>query len=254
MSNLAPAVGFSVKVIEVLAESNTPIGISEISRRTDINKNMVSRILNTLEEENWVQCDDKFGYNLTLLPFCLSSKVVSRTTLANVGVPLLQKFWKEYGESTYLGILHEDEVLYLTHFDSIKKVRVAGVVGGSYPLYCTGPGKALLAFSGDDYIENYLDGRELKKYTQNTITDRFELKKELETIRKRGYSLDNEEYGHGIICMSAPIFDHTRTAIGVIGCSLSTVYCSVEEIYDRCGQRLMQTAEQISKCMGCVFV
>ena len=254
MSNLAPAVGFSVKVIEVLAESNTPIGISEISRRTDINKNMVSRILNTLEEENWVQCDDKFGYSLTLLPFCLSSKVVSRTTLANVGVPLLQKFWKEYGESTYLGILHEDEVLYLTHFDSIQKVRVAGVVGGSYPLYCTGPGKALLAFSGDDYIENYLDGRELKKYTHNTITDRFELKKELETIRKRGYSLDNEEYGHGIICMSAPIFDHTRTAIGVIGCSLSTVYCSVEEIYDRCGQRLMQTAEQISNCMGCVFV
>ena len=80
--------------------------------------------------------------------------------------------------------------------------------------------------------------------------DTFELKKELETIRKRGYSLDNEEYGHGIICISAPIFDHTRTAIGVIGCSLSTVYCSVEEIYDRCGQRLMQTAEQISKCMG----
>ena len=38
MSNLAPAVGFCVKVIEVLADSEAPIGISEISRRTDINK------------------------------------------------------------------------------------------------------------------------------------------------------------------------------------------------------------------------
>ena len=93
-----------------------------------------------------------------------------------------------------------------------------------------------------------------KENTRTSITISKELKKELETIRKRGYSLDNEEYGHGIICMSVPIFDHTKTVIGVIGCSLSTVYCSVEEIYDRCGRRLMQTAEQISKCMGCVFV
>ena len=113
MSNSAPAVGFCVKVIEALAESKTPIGISEISRRTEINKNMVSRILHTLEEENWVQSDDKSCYSLTLLPFCLSAKVVSRTTLCNIGVPILQKFWKEYGESTYLGILRNDEVLYL---------------------------------------------------------------------------------------------------------------------------------------------
>ena len=98
MSNLAPAVGFCVKVIEVLADSTTPIGISEISRRTEINKNMVSRILHTLEEENWVQCDDRSCYSLTLLPFCLSSKVVNRTTLVDISVTHLQKFWKEYGE------------------------------------------------------------------------------------------------------------------------------------------------------------
>lgn len=253
MSNSAPAVGFCVKVIEALAESKTPIGISEISRRTEINKNMVSRILHTLEEENWVQSDDKSCYTLTLLPFCLSSKVVSRTTLCNIGVPILQKFWKEYGESTYLGILRNDEVLYLSHFDSVQNVRVAGVVGGSYPLYCTGPGKALLAFSSDEYIEQYINDHQLTKRTQKTITDPDMLKKELATIRQRGYSLDDEEFGRGIVCMSAPVFDHAGKVIGVVGCSLSTVYCTAEEIYDRCGERLMETAEQISKCMGYVL-
>ena len=254
MSNLAPAVGFGVKVIRVLAESPTPIGISEISRRSEINKNMVSRILHTLEEENWVQSDEKSSYSLTLLPFCLASKAVSRNTLVNVGTPLLQKFWKQYGESTYLGILHNDEVLYLAHFDSVQPVRVAGVIGGSYPLYCTAPGKVLLAYSGEEYVRRYLEGRVLKGYTKNTLTDPDALKKELETIRNRGYSIDNEEFGHGIVCMAAPVFDHTREVIGVIGCSLSTVYCSAEEIYDRCGVLLLETAEQISKCMGCTFL
>ena len=253
MSNSAPAVGFCVKVIEALAESTTPIGISEISRRTEINKNMVSRILHTLEEQNWVQSDDKSCYTLTLLPFCLSAKVVNRTTLANIGVPILQKLWKEYGESTYLGILHNDEVLYLSHFDSIQNVRVAGVVGGSYPLYCTGPGKALLAFSSDEYIEGYISSHELKKRTQKTITDPDKLRRELEVIRERGYSLDDEEFGHGIVCMSAPVFDHTGNAIGVVGCSFSTIYCTANDVYDYCGEKLMETAKQISKCMGYVL-
>ena len=253
MSNSAPAVGFCVKVIEVLAESKAPIGISEISRRTDINKNMVSRILNTLEGEHWVQCDDRSCYTLTLLPFCLSAKVVNRTNLANTCIPLLQKFWKEFGESTYLGIMHKDEVLYLSHFDSVQNVKVAGVVGGSYPLYCTGPGKALLAFSGEDYIEEYIGKTELKKHTAKTITDADSLRAELARIRERGYSVDDEEFGYGIVCMAAPVYDYTNEAIGVIGCSLSTIYCDAEGIYDYCGEKLMENARQISKCMGYVL-
>ena len=250
MTNSAPAVGFCVKVIEVLAEAEGPIGISEISRRAEVNKNMVSRILHTQEESQWVRADERSCYSLTLLPFCLASKVVGRTTLVNVGLPLLQRFWERYGESTYLGVLHRDEVLYLGHFDSVQQVRVAGVVGGSYPLYCTAPGKVLLAYSGEDYIESYLRERELKGYTDTTITQPAALREELAHIRERGYSLDNEEFGHGIVCMSAPVFGHTGSAIGVIGCSLSTVYCSVQEIYSRCGEKLLETASQISKCMG----
>ena len=254
MSSLAPAVGSCVKVIEVLADSAMPIGISEISRRTEINKNMVSRILHTLEEKNWVKCDDKSCYSLTLLPFCLTSKVVSRTTLADVSIPLVQQFWKEFGESTYLGILHNDEVLYLMHWDSIQKVRVAGAIGGSYPLYCTGPGKVLLAFGGEAYIQKYLATHPLKKYTENTITQSGELIEELKKIRDCGYSLDKEEFGKGIVCISAPIFDYTKNVVGVIGCSCSTVYCNANEMFDRYGKRLLQIAQQISSSMGYVIV
>lgn len=250
MSSLAPAVTFCVQVIRILAESSEPIGISEISRRAEVNKNMVSRILHTLEEEHWVQFDEKMGYTLTLFPFCLASQVVNRTSFVSVGVPLLKKFWEKYGESTYLGILHNDEVLYLSHFDSRQKVRVAGVVGGSYPLYCTGPGKALLAFSGEEYQNEYFKKTELKAYTQNTITDREKLYQELDIIRERGYSLDNEEFGNGIVCLSAPVFDYSGKVTGVIGCSLSTVYCSVDKIYERCGDFLVETARRISKRLG----
>lgn len=253
MSNLAPAVGCCVTIIELLSAQSGPIGISEISRQTGINKNMISRILHTLEEEHWVRCDEKACYSLTLVPFHLTSRVVQRDSLVNAGTSYLQRFWKEFGESTYLGVLHNDEVLYLAHLDSTRPVRVAGVVGGSYPLYCSSPGKVLLAYSEPSYIEGYLANTERKAYTRNTLTDAEALRAELARIRENGYALDNEEFGYGIVCMSAPIFDYERKVIGVIGCSASTVYCGASEIYGRLGTRLLETAAQISRCMGCIL-
>ena len=68
MSNFAPAAESATKVIKFLAECEQETGISEISRGTEINKNMVFRILNSLEKEGWVYCNEQ-KYSLTLLPF-----------------------------------------------------------------------------------------------------------------------------------------------------------------------------------------
>ncbi len=250
MAYQAPAVGFAVQIIQAMSEQTTAVGISEISRLTGINKNMISRVLQTLEATGWVSRDIRAAYTLTLLPFCITSKATHRYSVASIGIPVLQEFWQECGESTYLAILRNDEALYLAHFDSVSNVRVAGAVGGSYPLYCTGPGKALLAFADEAYIEQYLNEKELTAYTPNTITDKEALRAELAAIRERGYALDNEEFGCGIVCMAAPVFDQTKTAVGVVGFSLSTVYGSVDDLYGRYGEQLLATARKISRNLG----
>ena len=137
MSNFAPAVEASVKIITFLAECEQEIGISEISRGTGINKNMVFRILNTLENEGWVYCNEQ-KYSLTLLLFGLASKPIARLSLNTAATPVLYDLLSKTGESTYLGILKDDKVLYIQHLDGIKDVRVAGRVGGEYDLYAEG--------------------------------------------------------------------------------------------------------------------
>lgn len=83
-----------------------------------------------------------------------------------------------------------------------------------------------------------------------TVTDREALRKELALTRQRGYSLDNEEFGSGIICLAAPIFDYSGAVVGTVGCSFSTVNCSIQTIYEHCGEEIIKTAKQISVCMG----
>lgn len=171
MSNFAPAAEAATQIISFLSGCEREIGISEISRGTGINKNMVFRILNTLENVGWVYCNGQ-KYSLTLALFGLASKPIARLSLNTVAAPVLYDLLNKTGESTYLGVLNNDKVLYLQHLDGVKNVRVAGRVGGEYELYCSAPGKVLLAHTNKDFIEEYTS-RTLEKRTENSITEKF---------------------------------------------------------------------------------
>jgi DNA-binding IclR family transcriptional regulator len=248
MSNFAPAVEGAAKIIGFLSECEREVGISEISRGTDINKNMVFRILNTLEQAGWVYCSDQ-KYSLTLALFGMSSRPISRLSLNTVATPILYELLNKTGESTYLGILNNDKVLYTQHLDGVKNVRVAGRVGGEYDLYCSAPGKVLLAFSDETFIEEYTS-RSLVKRTKNTITEKAEIIKELENIRINGYATDREEFGNGVVCAAAPIFDYSGKVIAVIGCSAFTLDGKSAEIIEKLLPSVRDAAKEISTRLG----
>ena len=249
MSNLAPSVGIAIKLVTLLSEQHEPIGVSEISRQLDINKNMIFRVLNSLEEEGWVYANNEAKYRLTLLPFHTSSKVISRLSVENVSAPYILNLWKNHEESIYLGILNNDQVLFVSHLDSRQPLRVVGVLGGYYPLYCSAPGKALLAYQDESYINKYLEGT-FEKRADNTITEKEALKKELEKIRSQGYSIDNEEYSAGIVCISAPIFNYEGRIVATVGCSSPTVYTTIDNIYEKIGKDIIEAAKSISIALG----
>lgn len=248
MSNFAPAVEASAKIVTFLAECGQETGISEISRETGINKNMVFRILNTLEQSGWVYRNGQ-RYGLTLTLFRLASKPLSRLSLNTAATPILYDLLNKTGESTYLGIRNGDKVLYLQHLDGVKDVRVAGRVGGEYGLYCSAPGKVLLAHADEDFIEEYTAGS-FDKTGKNTITDRSELLRELENVRRNGYATDKEEFGNGITCVAAPIYDYSGKVIATVGCSAFTVNENHREIIEKNLPHVLSAAKQLSLILG----
>lgn len=248
MSNFAPAVEAAAKIITFLAECEQEIGISEISRGTGINKNMVFRILNTLENEGWVYCNGQ-KYSLTLLLFGVASKPISRLSLNTVAASVIYDLLNKTGESTYLGVLKDDKVVYVQHLDGIKDVRVAGRLGGEYELYCSAPGKVLLAYADAPFTEEYLS-RDFEKRTKNSITEKSALRQELESIRNKGYATDCEEFGNGITCVAAPIYDHSGKVIAAVGCSAFTINNQCEEIIERLLPEVVNAAKNISERLG----
>jgi len=240
----APAADYALTVIEALSKSTSFMGISDISRETGINKNAVSRVLGALNEAGWVY-QDGVRYQLTLKPFRIVSGALARTSFLGAAQPSLTRLWEETGDSCYIGILQNDAVLYLSHLDSTHDLRISGRVGGCYPLSTSAPGKVLLSYADSDYRRHYFS--EILKADKKTAEE-FELKAAM--VRELGYATDIEEYGPGIICFAAPVFDIDGKVVGTIGISTSTVYCSPDELFESRGLSVLRAAEEISEIMG----
>lgn len=245
-----PAVRHAIRLLEVLGGSRHPLGVSEIARAIDSNKNMTYRLLSTLQDEGWVAAEEPGpGYRMTLVPFQVASRPLANMDLRTAAQPPMRELGEELGESTYLGILDDDAVLYIEHLDSRQDVRIAGRIGGRYPLHCTAPGKVLLAHAGEKHLAKIAEAG-LERFTDNTLCDPAALAADLVAVRERGWALDNEEYGRGLLCFAAPIADHSHDVIGTVGISVTTLSHTLEELSNELGPKIIAAAHAISRRMG----
>lgn len=247
----APAVDYALEIVEFFAKKDSELGISDISNALNINKNAVSRVLEALLEKNWIYLSDgsQKKYSLTLRPFSLLSIRTDNNNIIKIANPYLEELNEKLGDSVYLGVKSEGDVLYLIHHDSTKEVRINGRVGGRYPLNCSAPGKVLLSYSNDKEIKEYFDTR-LDKRAKNAITDFDCFIAEATKIKEHGYAIDNEEFAKGIICYAAPIYDTKGEVIASIGVSSLTIYDDVESLISKKGTLVLECANKISESLG----
>ena len=239
-----------IDLIRVLSESAAPMRLSDLARAISTNKNTTTRLLSTLIQEGWVEMRTPGPlYALTLVPFSVASRVISRLNIAEAARAPLRALWEETGESMYLSVLHNNRAVHLLHFDAVGPVKIAGQVGGQYKLYCTAPGKLLLAFAGEKVLREVL-AEGLKHNTGNTITTEKGLRAELAGIRRQDFAVDDEELGRGLICYAAPVRDHSGEVAGIIGSSATTIDWTLSDFAGKVGKKISRAASLISKQMG----
>jgi DNA-binding IclR family transcriptional regulator len=234
-------------VLETLAASPKPRGVSELARALEMSKTGTHRLLQTLMSRGYVaQDEDTQGYKLTVKLWGIGAQVISRLNIKNAGANHLQLVAKEVGESTHPTILDGDEIVYLDKIDGIHPLRTFAPIGGRAPVYCTATGKAMLAFKDEEYVA----GLTLQPYTDHTIVTLPALKKELDHIRKQGYAVSREEYRSNNICgIGAPIFDAQGKVAGGIGISGPNDRLTPKTI-TKIGDFVREAADRISADIG----
>lgn len=237
-------------IIELLADHNEGLGITEISNGVGLHKSTVHRLLVTLIHKGYVMQDmDTNKYRLTLRLFELGSKRVENADILNVSKTYTKSLMESVNEIVHLVIVDSNEIVYIDKVEADNTIRMTSNIGRRNPLYCTSVGKAILAFMSDEEVEEIWNNSEIKKFTDHTITDLSELKSELKKIKEDGYSVDDEENEIGVRCVGAPVFNRSGKIEGAISISGPAIRVTKEKVGE-IGREVIKYADMISKELG----
>ena len=190
--------------------------LGDLSQRANLPKSTVHRLVEQLRGLGWLERDHSNGYRVGMRLFELGGLAMQRNQLRDTAFPHLHALATTTGLAVQLGVLDRGEVVYL------ERIVLGGFtlptrLGGRMPAYCTGLGKAMLAFddaAADDVLESALPRR-----TDSTITEPAALRANLDQIRSCGVAQDVHESYDGLVCVAAPIRNSGRAiaAVSVTG-------------------------------------
>lgn len=100
-------------------------------------------------------------------------------------------------------------------------------------MHCTGIGKLLLLEYSPSQMDAFISSEGLPRFTENTLTTKESLFKELDTIRQQGYAVDNEECEIGARCLAVPIRNYTGKIVAGISVTDPVTRLNEEAIYNK---------------------
>ncbi|WP_103173641.1 IclR family transcriptional regulator [Paracoccus sp. SY] len=208
-----------LRLIEALALSDQPRGITELASDLELTKSNVHRLLATLVSQGYVrQVPPQNHYVLTTRIWELGNNVIRRMDLTQVARSAMIRLAEQTGETVHLSMLEGVEVIYLDKIESAHHIRAHTSVGARAPAYTVATGKAMLAYMPDEYLDRF-DGH-MVRYTDTTRTSVAELRQDIRLAREQGYALVSEgEWRDGIAACACAILNRSGELAGAIGMS-----------------------------------
>ena len=239
-----------LSLLDALSQSPHGSSLGEIANTAKLPPSTVHRLLHTLHQMGYVVQNETTGYYaLGESVLLLGRKAEQQRDVRRIARPDLEKLAQETGETVNLTTVVENAVVQLDHVDSPNMLKVTWDSGQRFPIHASASGKVFLAFLPIAERERILESIELQPFTKRTIVDIKKSRAALNTIRDRGYALDDAEREEGVRCVAAPIFNSGGTVIAAVSISGPSTRLSLSKL-DTLAARAKKTARAISASLG----
>ena len=191
-----------LEIFNLLAENPMGLTCKEISQKLGYAASSTFELLKTLEENNYLLVNENKKYFLGMMLIRLGNIVSENLDLKKIIKPHLLEIMNTFLETTFLGMITENNIIYIDKVQSNQTVSTNANIGSIKPAYCTGLGKIILANMKEDKLNQLLNTIKFEKY------------------KKKGYAIDNEEIEEGLWCLAVPIYDSSfevKMAISISG-------------------------------------
>jgi len=236
------------RILKLLGGSTAGFKAADIGRQLKIPVTTTLRIMTTLHLEGLVR---KNGAEFELGPVLiqLGNASLAGTEIRALALPVLARLTGQIAETSHLAIPCESRSLIVAVENSPHPLRAASQPGFLAELHCSSTGKIFLAFLQQDRLTELYQGMRPAKRTPHTLTTFNEIRRDCERTRRRGYSLDDEEFNLGVRCLSAPVYSSDGTVVAAIGITAATVRFTKERIPEMAAA-VMAAATELSRLLG----
>ncbi len=203
-------------ILKAFRDTEGWLSSCELSRRANLPLASGYRLIQTMEKIGVIVKGKRGQYRPGMELLSISRTVPLLDLLRDASKPILTNLAASLALTTHLAILENGMVTYIGKYCSATSFSLHTRVGTQLEAHGSGLGKVLLAGMSRAQVETFImDGR-LIALTPFTITSPFRLREELESVRKRGFAIDDRESHIKTSCLAVPIQDgHGRTIAAI---------------------------------------
>jgi len=235
-------------ILALFDRNHTRRNLSEISILTGNNKTSTYRLVNTMVAMGLLTKNPR-SKSLRLGPkaLMLGHNAIQGFELLHMVKPLIDEAHRIHNITIDSTLLDGLTLL------ALYRREAASTLFFRQPLACgdlhaRAMGKAVLSRMPQEELDRFMELAPFKRFTPTTIVEKDDLLSELEHTRTRGYSINNEEYLHGLICIGAPFVNYrTGKVAGAISFDLPAAEHSVRSVESAYAGPMTKLAHDLSE-------
>jgi len=237
-------------VLELFTSRERFLNLTEISKKTGINKSGVQRITHTLLDLGYLERNNNKAFRLGPKAFRIGYTVLAYLDFRIVAHPYMEELSQRLGLTVNLSILDRTEIVIIERVEKKKVIDLNLQIGTRLPAYCTAAGKAIMAFLPEEKKDKIINSFTMKKLTEYTISDKAKLKETLSLVLKNGYSTNNQELSLISRTVGAPIFSQDGSVIAAVSIGDNAALFTEMEFEEKYAPPILELGKKISTMLG----
>ncbi|MCI0389970.1 MAG: substrate-binding domain-containing protein [Acidobacteria bacterium] len=209
----------TLDLLELLAARGAGAGFNEIADALELPRSSLSTLLRTLTTRRYVtRTSDGKRFRLGQKVLDLSAGYRHDGNRLDAAVQAMRNLARQTGEAAQVAVLDGAEAVYVAAESGPRTLLAAVPPGRRIPARSTAIGRCLLAGLNEEELDA-LFGEKPEQPAPRASGPTFDLKRELDQVRRLGFAYDVEESVAGLHCVAAPVNDasgRTLAALAVL--------------------------------------
>ena len=216
-----PAVSRAIAILRLLGNGEGATGVKSIAQSLGLVPSTALHILRVLVKEELVEVDPvtkRYSLGVGMLP--LARDVIRNRGFQSAVQPVLDGLSQRYGVvSVGVEVSGLDHMIVVAISKAQLPLRLHVDIGSRFPALISATGRCVAAYTDQPAKEVERRFRELRWHrTPNLATWR----KEVDAVRRKGYSIDRGNYISGVTVVAVPVLDaNMRMTRSIVSIGLS---------------------------------